>query len=186
MGNMWTSTPPRKIAKTNVSMKNKIPDAPDSTSSPKSTKTDRHHLAGLLSQLTVILLNEFLNMLVISSILLSLNCLPSSRTLHTSSTNFLHLIISLTTLSLSLWTSPRSILISLTPKASRLPGNTSTNVPHRDHLQKPYATSSTSSYRTTILSLTDNFSYRNMVLPWALEWLPHMQTYLWGPLKLLP
>ena len=64
--------------------------------------------------------------------------------------------------------------------------NTLTNVPHRDHLQKPYATSSTSSYRTTILSLTDNFSYRNMVLPWALEWLPHMQTYLWGPLNLLP
>ena len=125
-------------------------------------------------------------MSAMSSILSSLNYLPSSRTLHTSSTNSLHLVISLTTLSSSLWTSPRSILISLTLKASRLPGNTSTNVLNRGHLQKPYATSSTSSYRTTILSLTDNSSYRNMVLPWALEWLHHMQTYLWGPLKLLP
>ena len=115
----------------------------------------------------------------------STNYLRSSRSLHISLTYFLHSIISLTTVSLSLWTS-RSIPISFTLKASRLPGNTLTNVLNRDHLQKPYATSSTSSYRTTILSLTDNSSYRNMVLPWALEWHPHVLIYLWCPLNLLP
>ena len=71
---------------------------------------------------------------------LVLNYLPSSRTLHTSLTNFLHLIFSLTTLSLSLWTSPRSILISLTPKASRLPEGTPqqtyhTETTYRNHMQ---------------------------------------------------
>ena len=66
------------------------------------------------------------NLGLIFSFFWSLNYPPSSKTQHTFSTNFLHMEISLTTLSLSLWTSPHSTLISLTLKAFRLLGNTST------------------------------------------------------------
>ena len=130
--------------------------------------------------------NTSLSLSVMFLILWCLNYLLTLKILPIFLTNYPRLVLFLKDLYLSPLMSHLSTPTSLTLMASSLPGSSSKNVLNRTHLQRQYATLSTLFYRTTILSLTDNFTYKNMVQLWVLEWRLHMQIFLWGPLKLKP